>query len=240
MQNSEYGHTSHINPQLQQSAHLSITDSGGATPMPTEHYSTPAWDPSSRTPAWNPSFQTSSIDVPDTVSELNEERSSVAGPSSVQNEHCLLNPLLCGLKLNATVDGGEHKNKQLEVIITSTVSTEERVRLEYIKYGTPYFLQPQWVTPKHPSPTHDNGLLVVIKGDHCRKYVRRIHHRHSDTGTTMIVAVVNRNEGSVDTLTDEHLELHPDFLCTVKETKDEKNLNKNLMTSLRTTYRKNC
>ena len=108
----------------------------------------------------------------------------------------------------------------------------------YVNYGTSYPLNREWVTPKHPNPTQDNGLLIVIKGDHCSKYVRRIHHRHNDMGTTIILAVTEKVEGSSDILTDERLELAPEFLCTVPESKEEKILNKDLMKSVRSAYRK--
>ena len=105
--------------------------------------------------------------------------------------------------------------------------------MSHIKYGTSYPLKPEWVTPKHLSPTHNNGLLIVIKGNHCSKYVRQIHHRHSDTETTINLAVVKKVEGSTDILTKERLELTPEYLSTVSESKSEKDLNKNLMKAIR-------
>jgi hypothetical protein len=45
---------------------------------------------------------------------------------------------------------------------------------------------------------------MVVKGEHCGKYVRRIHHRyHEDNGNKqalIILAVIKKVEGAADTL----------------------------------------
>ncbi len=111
--------------------------------------------------------------------------------------------------------------------------------IRYSKNGTSYSLEPEWVTPKYPSPTHDNGLLIFIRGEHCGKYARRIHHRHGASGALMILAIVQPVEGATDNITGEQVTISPDHLCTVTETKEKKILNKDLMKSLREAYRKN-
>ncbi|KAF8973571.1 hypothetical protein BDZ97DRAFT_1751601 [Flammula alnicola] len=181
--------------------------SGFATPMPTDTSSSPAWDPSLApsgvlicpSPAMRPS----------------------PAESDHTPQHVLLNMQLADMKLNVTVNGGTYKKKDL---VASVCMVEDRISIRYIKYNTSNLLQPEWVTPKHPSPTHDNGLLIVIKGEHCGKYVRRIYHRHGTEATTMILAVVCRVEGSADVL-------------TVSESKKEKDMNKDLMKPLRDHYR---
>jgi hypothetical protein len=222
-----------VGPPPQQTPNR-VAGIGGATPMPTETSSTsPAWDPSSRTPSHDPAYSMPSTSVVSRHS-ISQVDQPAAGSSQPQIQHLFLNPLLVGKKLNAIVNGGEHKQKSLEVSISVL---QERILMDHTKYGTSYRLQPEWVTPKHPSPTHDNGLLIVIKGDHCSKYVRRIHHRHNDAGCTIVLAVTQRVEKAADTITDERLELAPEYLCTVSETKAEKDLNKELMKSLRMSYR---
>lgn len=202
--------------------------------MPTEtSYTSPAWDPSSRTPLHIPTCPSPSNNDVNNDSQMTP---SIADTSLHQAQHVLLNPLLAGKKINAVVNGGEYKKKTLEVTISVL---QERVILNHTKYRTTYPLQPDWVTPKHPSPTHDNGLLIIIKGIHCSKYARRIHHRHNDTGSTIILAIIQRVEGSADIVTDERLELAPEYLCTVLETKQEKDLNKDLMKPLRSAYQNN-
>jgi hypothetical protein len=94
-------------------------------------------------------------------------------------------------------------------------------------------LPPGDLTPKRPNPTRDNGLLVVVEGDHLGQYVRRIHHRYENGQPIMILAVINRTEGGHETLSGDHLELSPDVLCIGHETKEEKAQNEGLMTALR-------
>jgi hypothetical protein len=92
------------------------------------------------------------------------------------------------------------------------------------------------VSLKNPNPTCDNGLLVVVQGEHCGKYVRRVHHRyHKENGkkqVIIILAVVKRVDGAADTLTGEQLELDPDSLCLAFEMTEDNKLNMNLMNSL--------
>ena len=83
---------------------------------------------------------------------------------------------------------------------------------------------------------------MVVKGNHCGKYVRRIHHRyHEDNGNKQVIillAVINKVEGTADTLTGEQFELGPDSLCIAVETNEDRKLNANLMNSLRENARK--
>jgi hypothetical protein len=94
------------------------------------------------------------------------------------------------------------------------------------------------VTPKHPNPTRDNGLLVIIKGDHCGKYVRQIHHRYEGEKAVIILAVVNRVAGHVDRLRGEQLELDVSHLCFCQESKKDKGLNRSLVDALQEEARK--
>ena len=100
-------------------------------------------------------------------------------------------------------------------------------------FNTPRFLQPASVMPKHLSVTRDNGLLFVIKGDHCGKLVRRIHHRYIDQQDFVCLAVVKKVDSAADIILPERLELPPDSLCVGMESKEEKNLNHTLMNALR-------
>jgi hypothetical protein len=54
----------------------------------------------------------------------------------------------------------------------------------------------------------------------------------------MILAVVKRRENAADSLTGEHLELGPSYLCVGVETREEKKCNDSLMTALREQARK--
>ena len=84
---------------------------------------------------------------------------------------------------------------------------------------------------------HDNGLLVVIKGEHCGKYVKRLQHKREDGKTYMIVAVVTVANGHVDNLTGEQIVILPDDLCKADESKSQKELNKDYMIWVCTAYR---
>ena len=64
--------------------------------------------------------------------------------------------------IKVIVDGGEYKARELDAFIKST---EGRLSIRRQKYNTLEYLAPEWVTPKYPNPTRENGLLVVIEGD---------------------------------------------------------------------------
>jgi hypothetical protein len=77
---------------------------------------------------------------------------------------------------------------------------------------------------------------MVVKGEHCGKYVKGIHHRyHEDNGNSqaLVILAVVKIDGAADTLTGEQLELGPDSLCLAFKTTEDKKLNVNLMNSLR-------
>ena len=67
---------------------------------------------------------------------------------------------------------------------------------------------------------------MVVKENHCGKYVRRIHHRyHEENGNKqeiILLAVVKKVDGAADTLTGEQFELGADSLCVAFETNEEK------------------
>ena len=98
-------------------------------------------------------------------------------------------------------------------------------------YNTLKGLAPAWVSPKSPNPTHDNGILMVVKGNHCGKYVRWIHHRYhednDDKQVIILLAVINKVEGTADMLTGEQFKLGPDSLCIAVETNEDRKLNAN-------------
>jgi hypothetical protein len=132
--------------------------------------------------------------------------------------------------MKVSVTGGEHKDKEMVVAVAQV---DGQLSIRFSHYNTSVFLPPEQVSPKHPNPTRDNGLLVVIEGDHCGKYVRRIHHRYEDGRPIIILAVIHRTEDGQESLSGEHLELIPDELCVSYETKEEKQRNNGLMSGLR-------
>ena len=73
--------------------------------------------------------------------------------------------------------GGQYKDKEMAITIAE-VSGQLSIRFSH--YKTSGFLPPEQVSPKHPNPTRDNGLLVVIEGEHCGKNIHQIHHQYKD------------------------------------------------------------
>jgi hypothetical protein len=199
-----------------------------ATPMPDRSSSTPAWDPSSRTPTY---IQTAVSPYPPAASSASSHAStSRIATTQDPPQHLLLDPRLLGVTLKVNVKADDDKSKER---IVSIVEVGGQPRIRYTVYNSPTYLQHNNVSPKYPNPTRDNGLLIVIQGQHCGKYVRRIHHRYDNGQAIVILAVVERVDGKVDTLTGEQLELGVEFLCVCSETQGDKKLNSSLMTSLR-------
>ncbi|CAA7267876.1 unnamed protein product [Cyclocybe aegerita] len=222
-----------LNDYKPQPALSQVSTSGGPTRTPAP--ATPGWSPSlqpiSSTPAWDPSSQTPISSPMSPVATT----SGTTLPLQELPHHLLLDPHLVGTTLKVIVNGGSYSEKKLSVTIDEV---DRQVSIRHVVYNKSTGLPPEWVSPKHLNATCDNGLLVVIKGEHCSKYVRRIHHRHHDGQVLMNLAVVRRSPGTADTLLDKQLELTMDFLCVGSESKEEKKLNSSLMTSLRDDMRK--
>jgi hypothetical protein len=219
--------------------------SGGATPIPESPLSSsPAWDPSSRTPQPNPEHSLASGSSSPSWDRfsLSPQHSPIHSPASpgtstdpLDEGHILLDSRLLNAQLRVVVNGGSFNQKELTV---SVQRMDERLSIQRHFYKSSAALLPKWVTPKFPNPTRDNGLLVVIKGEHCGKYVRRIHHRYVDEDAIVILSVVERVAGRVDMLTGEQLELDVSYLCVCEESKEDKTQNKLLMNELREEARK--
>jgi hypothetical protein len=186
-------------------------------------------DASSLSPVWNPPED-----------QLLATNNQVVSKQPDRPQHPLLDERLVGAQVKAVVNDGEnYKNRE---VFVSIARVEGVLSIRHRVYNTSKGLLPAWVSLKSPNLTRDNGLLMVLKGEHCGKYVRRIHHRyHEDNGNKqalMILAVVEKVFGAAETLTGEQFELGPDSLCLAFETNEDKKLNQNLMTSLRENARK--
>ena len=176
-------------------------------------------DPSSLTPAWSPEDQCLATSSQIITKPLNTP------------PHPLLDKWLLGALLKVVVnDGDKYKDRE---VVASIVKDESIWQV----YNTLKGLAPAWVLTKSPNPTRNNGLLMVVKGEHCSKYVRQIHHQYHEDNSNkqvlVILAVVKKIDGAADTLTGEQLKLSPDSLCLAFKTSKDKKLNVNLMNSLR-------
>ena len=194
-----------------------------------------AVDPSSVTPAWNlPADQPVAAESPATTSQM-------ASKQPDRPQYPLLDERLVGAQLRVVVNDGEtYMNRD---VIVSIAKVDGVVSIRHYVYNTSKGLSPAWVSLKRPNPTWDNGLLVVVEGEHCGKHVRRIHHKYNEENgnkqVLIILAVVEKVDGAPDILTGEQFELGPDSLCLPVETNENKKLNANLMNSLRENARKN-
>ncbi|KAF9470697.1 hypothetical protein BDN70DRAFT_939501 [Pholiota conissans] len=215
---------------------------GSSTPLSNEFSSTPAWDPSSTTPLDNLSWQSHAwngfekADASSHLSQASQQPSdqTVMASSSIPR-HYLLDVALANAKLTAAVNGGGHNIKELTILFELIGG---QISLRYIKHNTKHILQPEWITPKQPSATQHNGLLIVIKGEHRGKYARRITHDNTSTGPVIVLAAVVPEEGKADVLTGEQFRLSTEFLGIPVESKESKALNKHVMDSLRAPFLK--
>src|SRR5438309_6068769 len=101
-------------------------------------------------------------------------------------------------------------------------------------YKTPTSLKPEDVTPDKLHFTRSNGLLIVIKGNHCGKFVQRFHHWFEGNGTIHILklAMVRRVTNNTESLTGEILELDASHLCVCNELKEDRKLGDSLVDEL--------
>lgn len=208
----------------EQSTSLQASTSGGATPLPDfSSLSTPAWDLSSCSPMPASEF---SVSFPPCGPPVQVDSTNQIVNSSSSH---LLDRRLIGITLTMLVNGSEYENKELDAYV---VEFDRQLGIRYDYYRTSISLQPDWVIPKYPCPKHDKGLLVVIKGTHCSKFVHCIHHQNENQQVIMILAVIRRESGVADALSGETLELVPEFLCVAVETKAEKKLGDALVNTL--------
>jgi hypothetical protein len=92
------------------------------------------------------------------------------------------------------------------------------------------------VHPKHPNPTRDNGLCVVMEGEHCGKFVRRLYFQKSGGENLMKVVVVLRKgakEANEISSPPEIYVFAPGILCMCDETGDERKGSDRLLQDLR-------
>lgn len=201
-------------------------NSRSSTPFPTEILSTPPW---------NPTTADITRDVEATSDTAAHHISaSTAVSSEAQLKHVLLNPALAGKSVKVVMNDGNTIRKET---VVSLHCTNGLCSMRTIHYHTSVQVMESTVTPKYPSPTHDNGLVLVIKGEHAGKHGRRLYHSKRNGQVYMIMEVVIVQQGQKDQLTGEVLELSPDHLCVADESVQQKKINADVMKELRQTYR---
>lgn len=175
----------------------------------------PAWDPSSRTPGHSTSAH----------SEWGNSLWPEEGDSSATFTHWILNPKLVGKRIHG-------KYNDSFVSVTPSANGELRINR---RNGPGDVIQPVDFVPKHPT-SRDHHRFVVIKGDHCGKYVRPISYRYigsdSNSPVMMKVAVVELQHKAEDRLLEERLEIMAAEMSVADEKAAEKTLNATLRTRL--------
>ena len=204
---------------------LSDETSGNQTPLPRPDDLSPiepAWDPSSRTPL---PFSTNEESHSSLISGPSTSASTVVIPQSP------LDRRLLGIQLQAEFISGEFVGKEKPVwlaCIDGGFSIRHKVRNRH------QFVEPKDIQLKHPTAQRGNGLLVILEGDHCGKYARRIHHHREEDGKiVMEVAVVIHSAGQIDSHTGEILRLSTDMLGMGVEDNDTRKQNTASVSSLR-------
>lgn len=198
-------------PQLMSAPNLIVADTQDS---PTSS-STPAWQSDTvASPLWPP---------------VAEPCQSPLQPAPTPL-HPLLDPRLLNAPLKVTLTGGSFTG--VDVVI-SLKEISGRLGLFYVarKKHTP--VDPIWVTLRHPNPWRDNGLLVVVSGENCGKFIRRIRHvDRNGVGMIMVVAMMQQVPGQCDKICGE-LEFKPEELCISEELSEQKKLNANVMADIR-------
>jgi hypothetical protein len=96
--------------------------------------------------------------------------SRIATKQPERPQHPLLDERLIGARLKVIVDNVDTGKKRESVVLIANVDGVVRIVQEV--YNTSNGLVPAWVSSTSPNPLCDNGLLMVVKGEHCGKYVR--------------------------------------------------------------------
>ncbi|KAF9033675.1 hypothetical protein BJ165DRAFT_1410394 [Panaeolus papilionaceus] len=203
------------------------------TPLPTPAATSPtlasAWDPNSRTPA---GFETPRINDNALQIATSSEPPSIipATPS-----HPLLDPRLLNIKMKANVHGGGIPGTEMAVWLSK--KDDGSLAIQCARGGKNGWLQPNWLEIRRPNPARaDNGLMVVVdhSSGHFGKLVRRVSHFKNANRILMRCVVVTCESGNPNVITQEELDsLDKDQLCLCFETKEEKEMNKAVISQLR-------
>lgn len=133
--------------------------------------------------------------------------------------------------MKVVVNGENFNNKEMVIFVEKG---ENGPIVRYTHYKQTKTLPVEWVSIKHPNLTRDDSLILIVKGDHCGKFVRRIHHKYENgqSQAIPILRVVNCQANTPEVLTDEDIELDMSFLCLAAESTKERKAGDGLMKSL--------
>jgi len=138
----------------------------------------------------------------------------------------------------AKVTGAGHMNKAMAV--WSTVFDGSR-KIVYSSNKVPKDITWAEVVLDVPNATRTDSLLVVVNGEHIGNFVRRVNHEGYGTDSPVAICrVVIRNQGLRDIVTNMTLKLRAEELALIKETNEEKGLNKEILAAERRAARVHC
>ncbi|PPQ76392.1 hypothetical protein CVT24_007926 [Panaeolus cyanescens] len=200
-------------------------DQASAFSRPSGHRLTAAWDPNSRTP------------IPQDKSDLIPDFSAPP-PWTSSYRHPLIDNRILNLKIKANVNGGGIPGTQLVVWLAQK---EDGSFSFCCKRGHGIgWLEPHWIELRRPNPARETGLMVITNSEssHFGKLVRRASHRHSAERNCIVMrcVVVLVEDGKPNTLTSQELNLIASDVCLCSETKEEKDINKQLLKDLHRRY----
>lgn len=234
MQNSMYRGLRHVNHHNRsqylyippdQDQQPSAMPARGQTPMP---------DNIVLSPAWNPLSVDFSVETVTRSVENTGDNAVTANHPDQTLQHVFLNPVLAGKSVKAFITD---ENGQKKEAVISLHHSNGQSSIRTIHYHTSVKVDAKTVVPKHPSPTHDNSLVIILKGVHVGKYGRRLHHSRKENKVYIIIELVTVQDGQKDILTGEVVELTPEDLCIVDESSKQKKLNAKSMQDARQKYR---
>uniref|UniRef100_A0A8H8CGN4 Chromatin elongation factor SPT5 n=1 Tax=Psilocybe cubensis TaxID=181762 RepID=A0A8H8CGN4_PSICU len=198
---------------------LSQSAERSGTPIPTSPIADGQWDPSAPLPH-NP-------------------QSSMLPSEYSHPSHVLFKEMLVGQKVAVYIKGGSFKDSKRHYFVTIARDERNHFTLLLLRQKRPSMtLQPEWVTPKHPSGTHTNDLLFVVDGENQHQFVRRIAQRDLvNQSPILLVNPVMRREGQSDILCGVPFEVESTALVIVEETDLERRARDALMADLRKPWR---
>ncbi|KAK7444765.1 transcription elongation factor spt5 [Stygiomarasmius scandens] len=158
-------------------------------------------------------------------------------------DHWILNPALANHEIEVRITNGPYKADSTFIRlqmssfddIAPVIMPKERSKSKKIWEAVPVeLIQPSASLPKYKT---ERNLMIVVRGEHVGKLVRRVRHffmdkYKTDESARMELAVVTRS-GTSEILTDERVELSVHDLARRKESESERKTGTNLMEPLR-------
>ncbi|KAJ3722682.1 hypothetical protein C8R42DRAFT_721038 [Lentinula raphanica] len=197
--------------------------------------------PRPRTPLYDPDSVKSMYEFigawyPGNAIERPSTFASSIYPNASETHHFLFHKQLLGLPIRVDIDGGAYdtlRTKAGERYVIPTPCDDGSILFKIdqarVKVGETFVHSSAVLRHRdRPKPSTEKRLMVVIGGneEHIGKLVRRLYYffkgSKSDDNKWFILAVVTFSGGN-EIVTEERIELHPDDLEYVRESKEPRN-----------------